>query len=525
MNARLLTGVVLLALVGLFFFLFPAGTQATLAAGASRRVASIGSQDTAGTLPPQPQTVVARGSTHRLASALDGTESNGHSSNAVISADGRFVAFVSEAINLVVSDTNNARDIFVQEIATGVISRASLAANGAQANRGSLAPSISADGRFVAFVSTASNLVMSDTNDVADVFVHDRALGTTSLVSWAVNGQPANNYSHSSVISADGRFVSFISEATNLVSDDTNSLEDIFVRDLENNITTRVSVTTGGGQALGGPSGSPMLSADGRYVVFDSEATNLVPGDTNAVPDVFLHDRQTITTSRLSLGYDGGQADNSAYAPTISADGRFIGFISEASNLIVGGPSDGMSQVYVLDRNTGSYALASVGMLGEGGNASSSVPLLSANGRFVAFESYATNLITDTNNRLDIFMYDLSLHSISLVSVATDATQANGDSQYASLSGDGRLVAFDARATNLVAGDHNAFSDVFLRDRLATNLPGDVNEDCLVDAADIQLITAMWRQPAPSLYDLDGDRRITLMDIMLAGNHFGTICS
>ncbi len=290
--------------------------------------------------------------TERVSVATGGAQATGTSFTGAISADGRFVAFYSDAINLVSGDTNAAFDVFVHDRQTGTTERVSVATGGVQAIGGdSYAPSISADGRFVAFYSLATNLVSGDTNAAFDVFVHDRQTGTTERVSVATGGAEANNTSLYPVISADGRFVAFWSDATNLVSGDTNAAYDVFVHDRQTGTTERVSVATGGGQATGG-SYSPSISADGRFVAFYSLATNLVGSDTNGKADVFVHDRQTGTTERVSVATNGAQATGGDSAnPAISADGRFVAFESDATNLI-GGDGNGFRDIFVRDRGT-----------------------------------------------------------------------------------------------------------------------------------------------------------------------------
>jgi Tol biopolymer transport system component len=281
------------------------------------------------------------GNTTRVSVATGGGQANSGSFDPSISADGRYVAFVSAATNLVSGDTNNFQDIFVHDRQTGQTTRVSVASDGTQANGHSYAPSISADGRYVAFASLASNLVSGDTNGAWDVFVHDRQTGETTRVSVASDGTQAIGFffGSSPSISADGRYVAFDSWATNLVSGDTNDKPDVFVHDRQTGQTTRVSVSSDGTQANGGPgwSGNPSsISADGRYVAFHSYADNLVSGDTNSATDIFVHDRQTGVTTRVSIASDGTQANGFSASPSISADGRYVAFMSGATNLVSG---------------------------------------------------------------------------------------------------------------------------------------------------------------------------------------------
>jgi Tol biopolymer transport system component len=260
-----------------------------------------------------------------------------------ISADGRYVAFSSSWAGLVPGDANSADDVFVRDRLGGTTERVSVRSDGSEANGNSGCTSISADGRYVAFESDATNLVDGDANGMTDVFVHDRLTGTTERVSVNTDGAEGNgpsvgiDTSHESfatiAISADGRYVVFPSDADNFVPGDTNGQTDIFVRDRQTGATSRVSVAADGTQAAGA-SGSPSISGDGRYVVFHSKADNLVAGDTNGFQDVFLRDRQMDTTLRVSVTADGEEGDNRSGDPSISADGRCVAFDSLASNFV-----------------------------------------------------------------------------------------------------------------------------------------------------------------------------------------------
>ena len=331
-------------------------------------------------------------------------------------------------------------------------------------------PSISADGRFVAFAAWARNLAPGDTNGFGDVFVHDRGTGTTERLSADRTGTEANDTIHQPAISGDGHVVAFVSAATNLVPGDTNGQADVFVHDRPSGTTERVSVNSDGAEG-DGSSERPTLSADGRYVAFSSSATNLVPGDTNGQSDVFVHDRQTRLTERVSVDSAGIQGNAASFvgpndhgAP-LSADGRFVAFTSAATNLVPG-DTNGQSDVFVHDRRTGTTERVSVDSAGTEANGWSERPSISTDGRFVAFCSYATNLVPrDTNGRWDEFVHDRQTHTTERVSVDSAGTEGNGDSRGASLSADGRFVAFASDANNLVPWDTNSVTDVFVRDR------------------------------------------------------------
>src|SRR5438477_460507 len=279
--------------------------------------------------------------TERVSVASGGTEANGASLSSALSADGRFVAFDSAATDLVAADTNGVSDVFVHDRQTGATERVSVASGGAQGNGSSgligfaFPPALSADGRFIAFVSLATSLVAGDTNGATDVFVRDRLTGTTERVSVASGGTQSNGASLGSALSADGRLVTFQSDATNLVVGDTNGATDVFVRDRQTGMTGRVSVAQGNAS---GP--RPVLSADGRFVPFHRTAPTPVAGDTNGATDVFVHDRQTGTTERVSVASGGTQGNGSSAGPVLSADGGLVAFHSTATNLVAGDAND-----------------------------------------------------------------------------------------------------------------------------------------------------------------------------------------
>jgi Tol biopolymer transport system component len=342
-----------------------------------------------------------RDKTSRVSVSSAGAEGNGSSRSAAISADGRFVAFRSFASNLVAGDTNATADVFVRNRETGKTRRVSVSSAGTEANDGSFFPSISADGRFVAFFSDASNLVVGDTNGQLDVFVRDRRRDKTRRVSVSSAGAEANGGSTEPSISADGRFVAFPSDASNLVVGDTNGQLDVFVRDRRRDKTTRVSVTSAGAEANDG-SFNPSISADGRFVAFPSYASNLVEGDTNQTGDTFVRDRRRDKTTRVSVSSAGAEANGGS--ASISADGRFVAFPSDASN-VVGGDTNDTVDVFVRDRRRDKTTRVSVSSAGAESNGFSFGPSISADGRFVAFVSGASNLgEVETNAWADVFV-------------------------------------------------------------------------------------------------------------------------
>jgi hypothetical protein len=391
----------------------------------------------------------------RVSVSSSGAQASSWSAGAVLSADGRYVAFESRSPNLVRGDTNGVDDVFVHDRVTGRTSRVSVSSTGAEANGESYSLAISADGRYVAFESFASNLVRGDRNGFFDVFVHDRDTGRTSRVNVSSTGTEANRPSPGRVaLSANGRYVAFSSSASNLVRGDTNGVGDVFVRDRSTGRTSRVSVSSTGNQANSW-SGEAVISANGRYVTFTSGASNLVRGDTNGVGDVFVHDRATGQTSRVSVSSTGTQANDDSYGPALSGDGRYVAFASDGSNL-VRGDTNGVGDVFVHDRSTGQTSRVSVSSTGTQANSWSFTRGLSADGRYVALDSYASNLVPgDTDRAIDLFVHDRLTGKTRLVAIKDGPG-------HAAISADGRFVALDAHFPYLVRRDTNRTSDVFV---------------------------------------------------------------
>jgi len=334
-----------------------------------------------------------------------GTQGDDSSFSPVISADGRSVTFASTATNLVPGDTNGIRDTFVHDLTTGQTVRVSVNSAGTQGNDSSFSPSLSADGQLVAFASDASNLVAGDTNGAEDIFVHNLTTGQTARVSVDSAGIQGNGASFFPVISADGRSVTFASTATNLVPGDTNGTKDIFVHDLTTGQTVRVSVDSAGTQG-NGASFFPVISADGQLVAFESLATNLVPGDTNGGRDIFVRDLTTGQTVRVSVDSASTQGNGASFSPSLSADGQMVAFSSDATNLVPG-DTNGVRDIFVRDLTTRQTVRVSVDSAGIEGNGASFFPVISADGQLVAFDSFATNLVPgDTNGAEDIFVHD-----------------------------------------------------------------------------------------------------------------------
>jgi RHS repeat-associated protein len=420
-----------------------------------------------------------------------------HSDTPVLSSDGRYVTFLSAANNLTANDDNEDYDLFRRDRSTNqteLLSVRSLQIPFAQtANHDSdLFPdqgdqpiqAISADGNLVLFRSRATNLLDGITfpvNNPRQIYLHDRSAGTATLVtSRAVGGGivPSNSDAGLAAVSADGRYVAFVSNATNLGFFNYNGANaDVFLRDMQSGemrlVSHEASDSTRVGTGDSGRSQPISISDDGRYVVFASSAFDLVSNwpetvDGNSRDDVFLYDRTTESMTLVShVAGNYFSADGDSRAAVISRDGRFIVYESYAGN-IVPGDNNGVIDVFLYEVATGTNVLVSRTPSGTSGNFTSSLPDLSADGRFVVFYSQASDLVPgDTNNQQDVFVFDRMSQTNVRVNVATGGGQANdrsGTASPASISADGRRVAFVSLASNLAAGDANSVADVFVRD-------------------------------------------------------------
>ncbi len=409
--------------------------------------------------------VAFAGKTERI--SVDSKErvtSSGLSDFSSISANGRYAAFDSRASSLVPNDTNDKFDVFLRDRVEGTTKRISVSSHGDQGDADSYAPSISGNGRYIAFESDASTLVDGDTNSESDIFVHDRVTGKTTRVSVSSAGAEADGGSRGAKISANGRYVAFVSSAENLVEGDTNHVRDIFVHDRRTKKTRRVSVDSNGVQA-NHESDDASISAKGRAIAFESRATNLVPDDTNADLDVFVHDMKTGETTRVSVHSNGTQATGASFGPSMSANGRIIAFASNAPDLLTD-DDNGEQDVFVHDRKTGITTRESVNSAAVQGNDYSENGGLSKSGRYLSFGSYATNLVTlDTNGSEDIFVRDRKKGLTIRASVRSDGGQsANPDAYYPALSSNGRVVIFTSNASDLDGTDSNDTGDIFVRE-------------------------------------------------------------
>lgn len=421
----------------------------------------------------------------RVSVSTEGVETK-NASRPVINGDGTIVAFWTDTGALVPNDTNFAGDIFVRNRTNNVTERISLGFGGVQTARTDTNPphsypdiGISDSGTIVAYATDATNIRDAnhalDTNGVTDVYVVDRSLGATDPnrtkhVSFGSAGNPqANGGSFNPTISGNGQFVVYRSVANSIVAGDSNNVPDIFIYDRAVNANARVNLSSGGAQANNEDGASDFtVNDDGRYVAFESVATNLVASDFNGRRDIFIRDRQTNSTCRISLAPGGFEANGDSIEPFISGDGTYVVFSSTATNL-VSGDTNGHADIFIWVRESAGSCIGTISRVnlsseGAQANGGSSRPVVSDTGRYVSYWSVGANLVDgDTNGQPDFFLFDRTTEITTRVNVSANYTQSNGfQNQFSAMSDDGRVVAYESFGSNLVAGDSNASSDVFV---------------------------------------------------------------
>ena len=409
-----------------------------------------------------PLAVADGGSTQLASQSSQGVQGNAGSLRGVLSADGQRIAFLSSADNLVPGDTNNRSDVFVRDLSTGVTTRVSLGQGGVQGNRDVFELHLSADGSTVAWTTASTNLVPGVTGNLRDVYVRDLNTGAVQRVSVSSAGAQANFHSEDPWLSADGSIVAFGSGATNLVPADTNNAADVFVHDRSTGTTTLVSRALSGLPATGN-SAEPSMNAAGTQVVFSSIAGDLVAGDTNQQSDVFVRDLANATTTRLSVTPGGVQGDSGSRFPRITPDGAWVVFESDAGSF---DPTDtnGVDDVFVSELATGALERVSLSPSGQSSSGYCTQPSISADGRFLAFAVEADDLDpTDTNNRPDTYRKDRLTGALWRVSLGPGGQQDNVGSGRNTISADGLRVAFYTNSTSFLSPDLNGFdADVYV---------------------------------------------------------------
>lgn len=396
--------------------------------------------------------------------ADDGTST---SSN-VVDSDGSVVAFASTSGAIVATDGGVDDDIFVRDLTAGTTTWVSPDTTGTDANGDSWGPSIAGDGNLVSFASDSTDLVAVDTNGWDDVFLRNISGATTTRVSVDTGGGNANDFSGNPSISSDGTKVAFESWATDVSTAPAGSgaSNQVYVRDLSGATTQMVSITPADAQG-GNDSYDPVLNSDGTKVAFESDAANLLGAgaDTNGSRDIFLRNTSLDTMVRASVDSNEVEANNDSFNPSISADGTKVAFESDASNLVAS-DTNGSTDIFVRDVTAGTTSRVSIrsnGVQQIQGKDNSYDAFISPDGRYVVFSSDAPNLVPgDTNGRTDIFLHDLATGFTSRVSVQTGGDQASGWSDYASLSSDGDIV-WAYTGGDLAPIDTNGSDDIYMR--------------------------------------------------------------
>jgi Tol biopolymer transport system component len=397
----------------------------------------------------------------------EGFQANQESLRHEISASGRFVVYDSDAGNLVAEDLNGRTDIFIRDFKAGTTKLVNSALGGGVGNGGSARPTVSGNGRFIAFLSTSTDLIAGGTNGLAHVFVRDRKKGKTELISKSSVGTQANGGSLDAVISADGRWVAFESGADNLVVKDTKGKRQIYLFDRDTDKLILVS-RNNAGTAGNGQSEEPAISANGRYIVYQSSATNLKSKDNKSRLQIFLFDKRKKRTEFISRNKMGKAGNDHSVNPAISGDGARVVYASAATNL--GKDTNGRADAYMRDRKARKTSRVSLNWKGKqlnGGNAgANSEPDISASGRWVAFKSSAKNATKgSTHSGVYYHIYARDLVSGTIKRISRRAKPANDESDEPELSRDGTFVSFRSDATNLIkGGDANGDKeDIFRR--------------------------------------------------------------
>ena len=464
--------------------------------------------------------IAAAQTTERVSVNSAEVEGNDASDTTAMSADGRFVAFISEADNLVDGDDNGEADIFVRDRQTGTTEQVSVNSDEEGGNDSSDDPRITPDGRYVVFSSFSDNLVDDDTNDQADIFLRDRQTGTTERVSLTDDDEETeSDGSFLPDVSSDGRYVAFQSSADDLVAGDEEGVSRHLRRDRMAGTTVRVSVGAGGGEPTT-TARTPRSAATGTWWPSRrAPRTSRVRRTADFGSDVFVRDISAATTTRVSVDSAGVRGDDESLEPAITPDGRYVVFQSWADNLVAG-DTNGASDIFLHDRQTGDTEIVSLTDAEGLGDDDSFRPDISADGRFVSFESWATNLVAgDTNGTDDAMVRDRQNGTTTRVSVSTTGTEGDDETYVPLISDNGFVVGFSSYATNLVDADTNDVSDVFVRDFTPPNSP-----PVAVDDAYSVIGGATLTVPAPGVLgndtDADGD---PLTAVLVSGPSSGTL--
>jgi TolB protein len=411
-----------------------------------------------------PATAAASYRTDRVSVSGTGRQADDAVNAGDLSGDGRYVVFESGATTLVPGDTNGVFDIFLRDRRAGTTTRLTVAPGGRQTDGDSFAPVISTDGRFVAFASTATNLVPGPAGE-SDVYLLDRRTGKLDRISETPAGTPGDGWSSGASISGDGRYVTFETSAANLLPG--KGTGNVALYDRRTGRLSTVNVEDGGDGLATEGSYWASISDNGRFVAYVSGEPDMVPADTNGVRDVFVRDLVRGTTVRASSTATGGQTTEPALGPDVTDDGRFVTFWSEDATLVPG-DTNGGADAFLRDLRAGTTRALSATAAGVIGDSTSSDPRITPDGRYATYSGAAGNLVAgDVNQADDVFVTDLRTGTTILASRRTGGAQADSFSFNPRLTPDGRYVVYGSWATDLVRGDTNDQTDLFV-----TRLPG-----------------------------------------------------
>lgn len=404
------------------------------------------------------------GETVRVSISSENIQGDQYAWKPKISSNGRYIVFESEATTLVENDENGYGDIFVFDTETQTTQLVSVNSEGEQVNYHAEYPAISGNGRFIAFVSRATNLGETVSGTYYHIYVHDMVSGETKLISESSDGTLANAISHYPSLSFDGNLIVFQSTATNLISEGTDGTKHVYIHNLETGETSLISLNSDNIPA-NHEAEYPSISSDGRYVSFSSDATNLVENDNNDVADIYVRDLLEETTVRVSVASNGWEGNDHSYSfSAISENGIYVAFQSSANNLVDYDTNDSVD-IFVHNLITKETERVSINSLGDEAIENCIFPSISNDGRFVSFQSYSWNLVSgDNNSSIDVFIHDRQTNITKRVSINSEGIQGNGPSSNISITPDGFFAVFQSSATNLIDDDTNGYDDIFLHD-------------------------------------------------------------
>lgn len=408
---------------------------------------------------PKPMENLTNIEINRLSLSETLIQPDSESWDAAISTDGRYATFYSASDKLIDGDSNKSSDLFLFNFDTGELTKISKNEGVLFGISTDMGASLSSDGKFIAFTTGGSDYGIVDTNTCWDIYVYNREEDTYERVSESTEGNQGNNYSRTPVISEDGRFVAFSSASNNL--DGYHYDGGTYIHDRLLHITKFLA---------SGYARTPSMSSDGNLIAFQSNDNTLVPNDINNEIDAFVYDQLSKTYEIVDVNNVGVIGNYGANSPSISGNGRYVAFMSASTNLLPDVDINGKSQIFVHDRSSGENILVSVSNENVAGNGTSWYPKISQNGRYVVFESYATNLVDDNNNYCgsnllenchDVFARDLWEGVTYKVSITSTDQETNGNSKNPAISGDGLRIVYESQAYNILPGDTNGYWDIY----------------------------------------------------------------